>query len=112
MQDDERFRGGVSWRSMSRLESFILFAYMNIPRSIPGLSGYGSHERRLPRVHRGGCHVPRIQHHEPILVSISRSFVHSELTCFYGLVLWQQDNLGLSRGAHVSPPPPPEPRIY
>jgi len=102
MQDEERFRGGVGWRSLLLSELSVFFAHVDIFHSLPGLSGHSSHEDRCPHVHRGGRRLPRIQYYEPILVNIFYAFFPPlELTRLDRLVLWQQDNLNLSRGTYV-----------
>lgn len=45
-------------------------------RSLPRLSGHGSHENRRPHVLRGGCRLSRVKYHEPVLVSVPVHFSH------------------------------------
>jgi len=70
MQDEERFRGGVSWRSAYRSKLSVSFAHTNTWCSLSRLSRHSPHESRRSRLCCGGCHLSRIQYHEPILVSV------------------------------------------
>jgi len=73
------------WRGVSRSESFVSVAYVGICVGYRDMSADSSHGDRLPRVHRGGRHLPRACRE----VGISRSCLRSELTCFGRLMLWQ-----------------------
>lgn len=48
MQDEERFRGSVSWRSMYRSNPSVSFTDVDILHSMPRLSGHSSYKNAPP----------------------------------------------------------------